>query len=155
MKKIWAWLKKAFKHIKTDVDKVAISITENIKQVLDSGTVGFLAEFIDKELHSHVGLEVVGILKLQIPKILAVELAIQGLPDNATEQDILDFENRILEAFGLHRQKDKFYTVFASQVYQNIKALVDSDNQVSFAQAVQLIEKCYQDYLKDKELIHE
>lgn len=155
MKKIWTWLKKAFKHIKDDADKVAISITQNIKEALDSGLVGFLADIIDKEFHSHVATDVVGVLKLQIPRILAAELAVQGLPDNPTEQDILDFENRILEAFGIHSQKSKLYTVLASQVYQNIKALVDSDNQISFAEAVKLIEKCYQDYLKDEEMIQE
>lgn len=150
MKKIWKWLQKVFTSLENDVDKFAISVTEHIKDNLDNGAIGFILDFVDKEFNTHIAPEVVGLLKNVIPKVLAAELAIQGLPINPTEQDILDFENKVLDAFGLHSQKDKMYTVLASQIYIEIKTLMNKTEGITFADTVKLIETAYADYLKEK-----
>lgn len=150
MKKIWNWLKKAFTVIEKDVDKVAITVTQHIKDDLDNGVLGFIATTLAGVLHSQVPIEIVALLKMKIPKILAVELAIQGIPDNATDQDILEFEQRVLDAFGVNNQKSKLYTVLASQIYLEVKTLMNEAHGVTFAEAVKLIEDSYTLYLKDK-----
>ncbi len=155
MRKIWKWLIRAFKFLRDDVAKVAISITQHIKEDLDNGTLGFLADALGKALDSKVPAEVIGLLKLQIPKILAVELSIQGLPDNPTEQEIVEFELRVLDAFGVHNQKSKLYSVLAAQILVNVKTLTNDSDGFTFADAVKTIEEAYVLYLREKDDIED
>lgn len=138
-----------FTHIKKDVNVVAITVTEAIKLALDSGTAGFLAGIIDSLFKTHIAQDVLGLLKKFIPKILATELAIQGLPDNPTPDDILAFEQSVLKAFSVTDDKSKLYTTLAAQLYGHIKDAL-GDGKVTFAEAVIIIEATYQDYLTDK-----
>src|SRR5215831_8064266 len=98
--KIGAWLKKTFKYIETDGAKIAVAITEHVKDALNNSVTGFIATTVDNLLHVHVAEDVVKFLNQNIWKLLAAELALEGLPDNPTEQDILNFEQQIIAAFG-------------------------------------------------------
>lgn len=138
-----------FTHIKKDANIVAISVTEGIKAALDSGTVGFLAGIIDSLLKTHIAEDALEILKNYIPKVLAAELALQGLPDNPTEADVLAFEQAVLDAFKIHDDKSKLYTTLAAQLYGKLKDAL-GDGKITFAEAVIIIEETYQDYLSDK-----
>lgn len=151
--KLWTAIKKglhdAFTFVQKKADVIAISATKDIQTVLYGGAVGFLAKIIDDLTKSHVAEDVVELLKKGIPKALEIELAIQGLPENATEQDILDFENRILEAFGKTTDNAKLWTLLASQIYGLLHNYVESGEKLTFGATVTLIEKAYQDYLSD------
>lgn len=147
--RLWAWFKKTFASIEGNVDTVAISVTQHLKQALDSGAAGFITHLIDSLTNTGIASEVVGIVKLNLPKILSVELAIKGLPPNPTEQDILDFENRCLDAFGIHNQKSKLYTVMSAQLYGIIQTLLNKAEGTTFADWVAAVEEAYQDYHAD------
>jgi hypothetical protein len=149
-KKIGEWFKRAFATVKTDGAKVAIAITEGIQAALKSGVVGFLAKVIESifpATHDIPEQAVAEINKL-IPKVLATELAVQGLPDSPTEADILSFEQSVLQAFMVHDQKSKLYTVLASQIYGILQHHTQG-TPFTFAELVADIEEAYQDYLKD------
>lgn len=146
---VWTWLKKAFGTIENSADSVAISITEDIKGALASGVLGFLANVIDALTKSNIAAEVVSILEAKIPEILAVELAIQGLPANPTQADILTFENAILKAFSVTDEKSKLYTVLAAQIFGIIQTTVNN-TPGKFADWVSAVETAYQDYLTDQ-----
>lgn len=156
LKNFWGWVKgwrldKVFLYIKTDGAKFAIGITEGVKTALNSGVLNFVADIVSKtfpQLHD-LPQTLVADLNKAIPTILAAELAVQGLPDNPTEADILAFENNILKAFSVTDQKSKLYTILAAQVYGIIKAEVDKGVTITFAQMVIDIEKAYQLYLAD------
>jgi|GEM_PF-2812010 len=147
--KVWAWLKKVFAEIK-DFAPVAVSITEQIKAALDSGAVGFLAKVIDGLTHSQIAEDVIAVIEQYLPKVLAVELAIEGLPANPSDADIAAFEQRILAAFNVTDNKSKLYTTLAAQIYGLLKAALEANaGKLTFAQIVALIEQAYQDYLDD------
>lgn len=151
--KLWAAIKKglhdAFTFVQKKADVIAISATEEIKAALNGGAVGFLAKIIDDLTKGHVATDVVELLKKGIPKALEIELAIQGIPENATEQDILDFENRVLTAFGVTTDNAKLYTLLASQIYGLLHNYVESGEKLTFGATVKLIESAYQEYLSD------
>jgi hypothetical protein len=148
-KKIGAFLSKVFKSVKTSGDQVAISITEGVKTALDTGIVDFLAQLMSAILPGvhDIPEEVVAAIKVAIPKVLAAELAVQGLPDNPTQDDILAFEQKVMAAFGVHDNKSKLYTTLAAQIYGIIEA--HNGNSWTFAQLVIAVEKAYADYVAD------
>lgn len=151
LKPVGAWFAKVFKAVKTDGAKIAVAITEGIQGALKSGVVAALADLISGIFPGVKGLpqEIVADLNIWIPKILAAELAIEGLPDSPTEQDILAFENRVLAAFGVHDDKSKLYTVLASQIYGILKKHVDAGEAFTFASLVADVEEAYALYKQD------
>lgn len=148
--KIGAWFAKAFKFVETDADKIAIAVTEAVKTAFVNGTLGFVASVLDGLLKSNVPTEIVNIIGSNINKVLAVELAIQGLPDNPTEADILKFEQDCLSAFGVHNDKSKLYTTLAAQIYGIVKQQADTGEKFTFAVLVIDVEQAYKTYLIDQ-----
>lgn len=152
MKKVWEWIKieieRVGKFLSDHVVPVAVEVTNTVKAAIDSGAVGLIETVADALTKSSVPTEIVGLIKLVIPKVLAFELAIKGLPTNPTEQDIIDFEQRVLDAFGVHFQKDKVYSTLTAQIILEVKALM-GDGKITFAEAVGLAEDIYKDYKQD------
>jgi len=151
--KIGAWLGKAFKFIKNDADKVAIAITEAIKTGLDDGILPLLADIIP----GNVPKEVITLLEAWVPKILAIELGLQGLPDNPTVQQVIDFTNSIVQAVAKKSDlnKSQLWTTFAAQVFNLIEAEINANpnHGLSFAQIVKIVEEAYIDYSTDKSIV--
>jgi hypothetical protein len=145
--KAFAWLKKTFISIKTDGAKIAVVITQDLQDALSSGTADMIAKIIESVFPSVHNLPevIVAELKVVVPKTLAVELAVSALPDNPTEQDIKDFEARILDAFNVHDDKSKLYTTLAADVYGILER--HQGNSWTFAQRVKAVEEAYQDYI--------
>lgn len=148
--KVWDWLKKAFTYIEKDADKVAITLTEGLKDAMQSGVVGFIAAALDGLTKSHVPTEIVTFLSNNIDKVLATELAIQGIPDNPTQDDILAFEQAVLKAFNVTSDKSRLYTTLAAQTYGMLKAQADAGTKFTFALLVKDVELAYQNYLNDQ-----
>jgi hypothetical protein len=145
--KVGDWFAKVFKEVRTDGIKIAIAVTEGIKTALNSGIAGFLVQIIPG--NSKIPQAIITELIQWIPKLLAAELALQGLPSNPTAQDILDFENRVIAAFGKVGDKSKLYTVLAAQIYGIIDTQVNAGSAFTFAELVEDVEQAYQDYQQD------
>lgn len=151
VKNTGAWIGKAFTSIKDDADKVAISITEAIKATIADGALPVVATLIDDAFKTHIGETVVAFIAANINKVLAVELAIQGLPDNPTEADIQTFSNNVITAItGLSASgKSKLWTTLAAQTFGIIQEQVNNNTTFTFAMLVDYVEEEYQDYLTD------
>ncbi len=143
---LWNTIKKFFNGELRKADDIAIVVTEGIKTALSSGAAGFLATVIDSLAKSNVAEDVLKLIKTYLPKVLATELALKGLPENPTEDDILAFEQDILQAFGVTSNSSKLYTTLAAQVYGEIKNTVES-TPGKFADWVAAVEAAYQDYI--------
>jgi hypothetical protein len=149
--KVGEWFAKEFSSTVQDADKIAIAITEATKQALNDGVLNFVAEIVDGLTKSGVAEEIVTLVSAHIYQVLAVELAIQGLPANPTPADILTFEQAVLKAFGVTSDKSKLYTQLAAQIYGLIQAQVNAHLSFTFADLVKAVEAAYQDYLQDQQ----
>ena len=148
---IWKWIAGIFTSVKNDAAKIAVSVTEGIQTVLKTGILKPVAELIDASLHTHLGEDALALLDANITKILAVELAIVGLPDNPTPADIEDFSNRVCQAIAGKNLagNSKLWTTLAAQVYGIIETEVNKHEPVTFATLVADVELAYQDYKAD------
>lgn len=150
-KNVGNWLAKTFTNIKDNADVVAITITEAVKATLLDGVLPAMATVIDTAFKTTLAADVVAILNANINKILAVELAIQGLPDNPTEADVEAFSERVVQAItGLNATgKSKLYTTLAAQVYGIIETEINNNEPMTFAKLVDDVEEAWQDYQAD------
>lgn len=154
IKWIKGWrLDKFFKSVKDNIDKVAISVTEAVKNAAEGEAVKAIASVIDEALHSTIAEDGLELIKTASVKALAVELAIQGVPDNPTGEDILKFEKAAFEAItGMQPEgKSKLWTTFAAQLYSIIKDALEQDNKLTFAEIVAIVEAAYKAYKSDLE----
>lgn len=148
---IWSAIKKFFGGGFKEIDKIAIAVTEGVKTALVDGVADFVAQILDSLTKSNVPEEIVTLLKNNIYKVLAVELAIQGIPDNPSQADILAFEQTVLKAFNVNSDNSKLYTTLAAQIYGLIQAQVRPGEKITFAQIVQIVEQAYTDYVNDQQ----
>lgn len=151
--KIGQWLGKAFNTIRIDADKVAISVTEAIKQGLDDGILPLLADIIP----GNIPKEVIALLEIWVPKLLAVELAIQGLPEKPTGQQIQDFTNVVIAAVASKSDlnKSQLWSTFAGQIYNLIESAINANpnHGLTFAQIIKIVDDAYNDYKLDQTII--
>lgn len=159
MKKLWDKIKEYIAELKTEAVKlenffighflpVAVAITEDIKNALDSGQAGFYAQMITNLTGSGIPLEVVGLLKLVVPKLYSLELGITTLPINPTESDIEAWEQRCLAAWGITTFKSKVLSATAAMAIVEFKTLKNEAGGLTYASAVRLAEDTYQNYKK-------
>ena len=150
---VWEWFRRTFKHVKYDVDKIAISVTQAIKTAADSPISQVIATSIDTALHSHLAEDALAVIKVAAIRALAVELALQGVPDNPSEDDILNFEKEVYKAIaGKDPQaQSKLWTSFAASLYSIIKEALNEGNDLTFAEIVAIVEDAYQAYKKAQE----
>lgn len=148
---IWSWLGRLFHGLKTDVAKVAVAITEGVQSALKSGVLPVIADVIDITFHTHLGEDIVKQLNTFVPKILAVELGLEGLPDNPTTEEITAFADKVSTAISGKdlTGKSKVWTTLSAQIALMIKNQVDAGTPLTWAQLVSDIEDAYQDYKAD------
>lgn len=144
----WTWFKKNVVDHTKDAAKVAMVVTETVKTLLANPVTGFLTNLLDTVTNTQLPTEVVNIISGAIPKILAVELGIQGLPDNPTPDQILAFEQAILKAFNVNADNSKLYTILGAQVYGIIQDTLNN-TPGKFADWVNAVEQAYISYQKD------
>jgi len=149
--KIGTFLHNLFNNVKDKVDKVAIAITEAVKTGITSGVIPALA---DDVLGVNLGTQVTAVATKAVNAALAVELGLQGLPDNATAEELEAFSTSVVTAVaGLGAaQKSQLWTTLAAQVYQAIDTEVNASEAktLTFAQIVGIVETAYQDYVADE-----
>lgn len=144
----WTWFKKVFVSYSQSAASVAVVITETVKTFLNNPIAGFFENIIDSVTHTEIAATVATTVNAGINKVLTVELAIEGLPDNPTTADIAAYEQRILAAFGVHPDKSKLYTLLAAQVLADLQADL-ADGKLIFAGVVKTVDDTYQNYLQD------
>lgn len=144
---IWLY-KTVAKGVKAEAP-IAVTITEAVKTILSNPVTALLENIFDAVTGTKIAVDAANLINAQIPKILAAELAIEGLPDNPTPADILAFENRILSAFDVKADNSRLYTVLGAQIYGIINTTVQSGKPVTFAVLVEDIEAAYADYKAD------
>lgn len=144
--KFWQWLSGAAHHLKVDIGKIAVAITEDIQFVLKSGVLTGLATAVEKLFPSvhNIPTDILAKLNDVVPKVLAAELGLVGLPDSPTEKDILDFEEKVLKAFNIHDNKSKLYTTMAGTVYGILKERAEDGTTYTWYEIVSDVEKAYQ-----------
>jgi hypothetical protein len=149
IKNIEDWFSKEFKNFQSQTDKIAIIITQDVQAALDSGIVDGVASVVSAVFPSvkNIPEEVVTELKVVIPKLFAVELAIEGIPANATQDDITKFANAVMAAFKINDNKSKLYTTWAAQIY----GILLKDTTKTFASLVIDVEQAYQDLVADQQ----
>lgn len=146
--KPFKWLAGIFVSHAISAAPVAITITEAIKAILANPITGFLENVADAITGTQVPTTIANAINGIIPKILAIELSIQGLPANATADQILAFEQAILKAFSVTSNNSKLYTEIAAQVYGIVQTNI-ANGTTNFAGWVIAIEQAYLDYQKD------
>lgn len=144
-------IKKFFSGGFKNLDKVVLAVTEGVKKALNDGIFNFVAQILDTLTKSNVPTEIVDILNKNIYKVLAVELAVQGLPSQPTPDEILEFEKAVLKAFNVTSDKSKLYTTLAAQLYGLIQDQLKPGHGLTFAQIVAIVEQTYLDYLADQQ----
>ena len=142
------WLAGVFVSHTVSAAPVAITITEAIKTILANPITGFLENVADAITGTQVPTSIANAINGIIPKILAVELSIQGLPPNPTEAQILAFEQQILTAFNIKSNNSKLYTELGAQIYGIIQT-TEATGNTNFAGWVSAIEQAYLDLQKD------
>jgi hypothetical protein len=143
----WKWLKHALADGEQKVLPIAIAVTEGIKTALESGVPDFVANFVETIFPQVHGLpdQLLKVIKDNIMKVLAAELAIKALEGTPTDEEIKAFELAVLDAFGLHDKKSKLYTEMAVQIATDVDAFIKGGNEDrSFADWVKFIEDEYQ-----------
>lgn len=150
LKAIGHWFAKAFANIKKDAAPVAITITEYLKNAVDSGLLKTITDLIPGKMDDAV----LEILKVALPKALAIELGLKGLPDNATPEQIQEFILSIEQAIGgkSWQQKSAFWTKYAVEVYSIIETQINNSpdhENLSFAQIVKIVQDAYEAYRQD------
>src|SRR5690349_14376244 len=89
---VFGWFKRTFIDHSKSAASIAVTITEVIKTILSNPVTGFLENITDGITHTGIATEVGTLINNAIPKVIAVELAIEGLPDNATPEQIVAWE---------------------------------------------------------------
>ena len=144
---IGSWFSKAFNTVKDDVAPLAVTITESIKMVLDTGLVKAITDLIPGTLDD----KIVAFLQDAIPKALAIELGLEGLPDNATEEQITAWITSVEKAIGGKewQAKSQFWTSLSVRIFNDIQNGYNQDPEaksLSFATIVSIVEDAYQSY---------
>ncbi len=147
--KPFVWLAKVFVSHAVSAAPVAITITEGIKTLLANPISSLLENIADTVTGTNLPTAVANDINAIIPKILAVELGIEGLPQNPTADQILTFEQAVLSAFNVKSNNSKLYTELGAQIYGIIQASVNSSTGINFATLVADVEQAYIDYQKD------
>lgn len=140
-----------FSCAKTDGAKIAMAITEGIQTVLKSGLADDVAKVIEAIFPNvkNIPEDLLGKLKDLVPKVLAAELGIVGLPENATEEQIEEFVKATLAAFNVHDDKSKLYTTLAGSLYTIFRAYT-GEAKLSWAEVIAEVEQAFQAFKNDQ-----
>lgn len=148
---IGAWFKRTFNNVKDNVIPTAIAITQGIKHSLDNGVLPEIANIIGEITGSQIPAEAITVMKANIDKVLLSELALQGLPDNATPEQLTAFEQEVFKAFTGKNSygRSKLFTTLAVQIKTDVDQLLNIPGGAKFADVVNAIEEAWVQYQDD------
>jgi hypothetical protein len=154
---LWTWIGGIFHSIKVKIAPAIVGILEVIKGAEDSGVVDAIAKVIDQTFHTTAAENGNAILKKAVISGIAVFLAIEDLPDNATEAQVQTFGQNLLTALAGKKATQsiagqvnvnlgaQIYTII-DKIYQGHK--VDG-GKVTVQEITIAVEEAWQDYQKD------
>lgn len=144
------WVGAGFRTIKQDGAKIGVSILEGYKTDVENGVIPCIATIIDVIFSTHVAADVVAGLNKEVPKLLAGALLVEGLPDNATPDQLEAFNNAAYTAFtGLPANaKSRFYATFSADIYAFVQTLSADGGKLTYAELMAASQKAYQDIKK-------
>lgn len=144
----WNWFKKTFVDHTQSAASVAFVVTQTVKTLLANPVANFLENIADTVTGTQIATNAANAINALIPKVMALELGIEGLPDNPTQADILAFEQRIMSAFNVTDNNSKLYTVLAAQIYGIIQNTLNNTSG-NFVDWVSAVQQAYLDYKAD------
>lgn len=148
---VWLWdqIKKIGAWTVQHAAPTMVAVIGTLQNFWKTGTPGFLAGILDQLTKSGVPSTVVAAVGKELPNMLAVALAVEGLPADPTDQQVIDFEQRVLAAFNVHDDKSQLYTTLGAQILGIIRRDLIPGQKFTFAKLVADLEEAYQDYLND------
>lgn len=154
--KVLQWFGNLVHSAKVDIGKVLVPIMEAVQGLETSGVLPTIAAVLDKAT-AHLSTTINEALKKAIPAGLAAALAIEGLPDNPTDQDVKDFTTRIVNAVVSKKAAQsvpgQVISNLIAQTYKVIEGILTeahtAGSNVTFAQITGAVEKVYQAYQAD------
>jgi hypothetical protein len=148
--KVWAWLKKEFVSIEHSAAHIAVAVTEAAKEALQNGSMDVLAKVVDLITKSNIGDEAEAALKLALPKILAVSVAIETHPtSDSAENDVLEWEKKLMDAFNIHWNKSIVFSLIAAQSFGVINSTLKNPGKPTLAAWISAVETIYGKYQAD------
>lgn len=145
--KIGAWFASVFSDIKLHIAPLVVTILEGIKSAEDDGVLPAIAAALD-QVSGHLSTEINTFLQKQIANALAAAVAVEGLPDSPTVDDIKAFEARVFTAIGAQKliAPGQNWTTFGAEVFVLISDAVKASNgHLTYAVIIGLIESSFQD----------
>lgn len=145
------WLKKAEIDIKHDAAKLAVVLTEEVKPLLE-GVIGIaIAALVDNIFSTHVAEDVRLLIVKEINITLAAELALEGLPADATPEQVESFAASLVKMYaGVDvKGKTKLFSTLTAQVISIVEEFENKNTSLTFALAIGMSEKAFQAYKKD------
>ncbi len=147
---IWTWIKNLGHHIKIDVTHIVVPALQLLQGLEDDGLLPGIAKLLDSTT-GHLSTEINAVLQKAIIAGIAVGLGIEGLPDNPTPQQVLDFSNAAVAALAGKKKlgiKGEAITHLGIQLYNTITGIIDADKlanvKVTYGQIGKALEDTYQ-----------
>lgn len=154
---LWTWLAKVWHAFKVSVAPMVVGILELLQGGEDSGLFNGLSKIIDDATGSKVASDINAKLKAILPNAIAALLGVEGLPANPTDDQIKDFEQKILNAVISKKAQQsvpgQVISALGVQIYDIIKKLVAEHadgSAITAAQITNAVEEVFQDLQADK-----
>lgn len=146
--KIFGWIGDLFHSANEGFLKAAITITQTVKNALNSGVFDFITSLIPGDLDN----KIVAILRAKVPILLADELMIQGIKEGASEEEIKALAVKVVDSFGglSDAKKEQFYTSLAAQIYIFLKQHQNGEH-ITFGEGAALVESGYRSWQASQE----
>lgn len=141
------WIAGAFTWVQKKEAPFVVGIVEELQTFWKTGTPGFIASILDTLTKNQVPTNIVNALGAALPKVLAANLAIEGLPTDFTPEQFADFEQRVLAAFGVTDNKSKLYTSLGADLLGIVRKHTQPGQDYTWFTLASDLEEAYQDYL--------
>lgn len=144
---LWDQIKTVFKDADHGFLEIAVTLTNKIKNALNSKAVDFLTSIIPGDLDD----KIVDFLKAKVPILLADELMVQAAGVPATEEEAQALAEKLVDSFGglSDIDKEEFYTAIAAKVYIFLHEHSHGE-KVTFGQAARFVETAYEAWLESQ-----
>lgn len=151
LKKAEGWLVGAFSHLKDIIAPAVVKAVDAVQAAEASGIVDAVANALSPVTNG-LSVAINNDIKAGIPTALAIALGIQGLPANATPDEIAAFGLAVLKATGDQNLlvKGTWETNLAAQIYGLIQTAIAKNagtadaGTLTLAQIVPLVEQAFQ-----------
>lgn len=146
---IWDFIKAPFENANHNLLEILVTVTNKVKDALNSGAVDFLTSVIPTDIDD----KLVALIRGKLPKIVATEILLKSFDDtDMTEEESKETAQKILDVWGGLNDADKaeFYTTLGSKLYIFIQEHQHGE-KVTFGEAAAFIESAWKAWQKSQE----